>query len=178
MSLRPEVIESLKHSGVTEMPPTLISHFRKMDTAELRRLRSIMPSPDPDQQRVDVEENIPAIETVLKEREQAMPQVYVSISGGVGDVHTTRGEVDVVFIDWDNVTGDSWNGEERLLDDIAAAVDGSLRLPADIALRNLGDIEEYLDNFITGYEIRDAFRKRAVELLKRVRSDATDLEMQ
>lgn len=48
---------------------SLIEHFRTIDSAELRRLLSVMPSSDRDQGQYDREENIPAIVYVLAERE-------------------------------------------------------------------------------------------------------------
>lgn len=35
------------------------------------------------------------------------PQVYVNVSGGIAEATVTRGDVDVIQIDWDNVNDES-----------------------------------------------------------------------
>ena len=59
------------------------------------------------------------------------PQVYVSVQGGIAEIET-HGEVDVVHIDWDNVTPDHGMDPAEVLDPMEDAYEGSLRLPESL----------------------------------------------
>jgi hypothetical protein len=55
------------------------------------------------------------------ERLAELPQVYVSVVGGIADAVSTRGNVDVVIIDWDVFEDNVPDSEE--LADLQASVD-------------------------------------------------------
>lgn len=54
---------------------------------------------------------------VIQDHLDGLPQVFVSVLGGVAEAWVTRGKADIVFIDWDefedNVPTDEWITETR-----------------------------------------------------------------
>lgn len=112
------------------------------------------------------------------------PQVYISQNTGyVVDTWLMRGtdeDVDVIFIDWSEITPDHGDFMEIQLDTLEEAAEASLRLPKDTAIRNLTDMVEFLETHFdpsSGYVERDAFSARAIQTIKDLKSHITELEM-
>jgi hypothetical protein len=87
-----------------------------------------------------------------------MPQVYVSVSGGIAEVMVQRGEVDVVHIDWDNVTPDNRDPADAVRA-METAIDDSMRLPGPSAQQNLLDMQQWLDDNILSYPANEAWEQ-------------------
>jgi len=99
------------------------------------------------------------------------PQVYVSVSGGIAEYMVQRGEVDVVHIDWDNVTPESYLDPAEALVPMSHALDDSLRLPRKTAEQNLIDMKDWLEHNIIDFPTNpgwEAARELEGEIIKRL----------
>ena len=47
---------------------------------------------------------------------EAIPQVYVNVVGGIAEVTVTRGDVEVIHVDWDNFENGDDNDYDTLLE--------------------------------------------------------------
>jgi hypothetical protein len=110
---------------------------------------------------------------------QDRPQVYVSQNQGyIVDTMITRGtdeDVDVIFIDWSEITPDHGDYSEIQLDTLEEAAEASLRLPKETAIGNLNDMIEFLEKL--GIEDDDEFTARIEEALIDLRGYIADMEM-
>lgn len=69
------------------------------------------------------------------------PQVYVNVSGGIAEVTVTRGDVEVVHIDWDNLDGNS-DAELDVLEDAREEIEKVADI--EYKMRLLDDIDELI----------------------------------
>src|SRR5262245_50561543 len=81
----------------------------------------------------------------------AKPQVYVNVSGGIAEVTVTRGDVEVIHIDWDNFEEAEYIQdliEAREEIDKVAMPGYRKRLLADIddLIQNHPDYDDYIND--------------------------------
>lgn len=121
-------------------------------------------------------------EAVSKPPKRARPQVLIEQTTGLMvDYRVVSGDVDVIFIDWSEVTPDHDGMSEDQFENFKGAAAEARKLPPDLERSVLKELTEWLEMYVdpnTGYTERDEFRKHMVRTLRRLRHRIVSLEDQ
>lgn len=100
--------------------------------------------------------------------ETQRPLIYVSVSGGIAETER-YGDIDVVLIDWDEVTPESYLDPAYHLEAIEDAVQASLKLPKETMIQNERALLDWLRDNILDFPENEGYeqaRETEAEIVK------------